>query len=53
VTDSPDTDTLDVGDWVGVEGEVMTTRRGELSIRPRTLTLLARRCGRCRTSGTA
>lgn len=25
-------DNLDVGDWVGAEGEVITTRRGELSI---------------------
>jgi lysyl-tRNA synthetase len=25
-------DNLDVGDWVGAEGEVVTTRRGELSI---------------------
>jgi lysyl-tRNA synthetase class 2 len=28
-----DFDHLDLGDWVGVEGTVMTTRRGELSIR--------------------
>ncbi len=27
-----DFDRLDLGDWVGVEGTVMTTRRGELSI---------------------
>jgi lysyl-tRNA synthetase, class II len=33
---------LDLGDWVGVEGEVMTTRRGELSIKVATFTLLAK-----------
>jgi lysyl-tRNA synthetase class 2 len=33
---------LDLGDWVGATGEVMTTRRGELSIKVRTLTLLAK-----------
>src|SRR5205807_6736251 len=26
---------LDLGDWVGIEGEVMTTRRGELSVKVR------------------
>ena len=29
---SPRSPQLDLGDWVGVEGEVMTTRRGELSV---------------------
>ncbi len=33
---------LDLGDWVGVEGEVMTTRRGELSVKVRTFLLLAK-----------
>ena len=35
-------DKLDLGDWVGVEGTVMTTRRGELSVKVRTYTLLAK-----------
>jgi lysyl-tRNA synthetase class 2 len=33
---------LDLGDWVGVHGTVMTTRRGELSIKVRRLELLAK-----------
>ena len=33
---------LDLGDWVGAAGEVMTTRRGELSIGVERLTLLAK-----------
>jgi lysyl-tRNA synthetase, class II len=33
---------LDLGDWVGVEGEVMTTRRGELSVKVRSFGLLAK-----------
>ncbi len=33
---------LDLGDWVGAEGEVLKTRRGELSVRPRTIVLLAK-----------
>ena len=33
---------LDLGDWVGVEGEVMTTRRGELSVKVRNFVLLAK-----------
>ncbi len=32
---------LNLGDWIGVSGEVMTTRRGELSIRVDDWTLLA------------
>ena len=35
-------DDLDLGDWVGVTGTVMTTRRGELSVRVRTFSLLAK-----------
>ena len=31
---------LDLGDWVGAEGTVMTTKRGELSVRVDELTLL-------------
>jgi len=33
---------LDLGDWVGIEGEVMTTRRGELSVKVRSFGLLAK-----------
>ena len=32
----------DLGDWVGAEGEVVTSRRGELSVDVITLTLLAK-----------
>lgn len=32
---------LNLGDWIGVTGEVMTTRRGELSVRVDQWTLLA------------
>ncbi len=32
---------LDLGDWVGVSGEIMTTRRGELSVRVDEWQLLA------------
>ncbi len=32
---------LNLGDWIGVTGEVIKTRRGELSIRPSAWTLLA------------
>lgn len=35
-------DDLDVGDWVGVEGEVITTRTGELSVRVSSFWLLAK-----------
>ena len=35
-------ESLDVGDWVGAVGEVLATRRGELSVRPRELTLLTK-----------
>jgi lysyl-tRNA synthetase class 2 len=33
---------LDLGDWVGVEGVVMTTRKGELSVRVDRLQLLSK-----------
>ncbi|MBQ1449056.1 MAG: lysine--tRNA ligase, partial [Coriobacteriales bacterium] len=33
---------LDVGDWIGVEGTVLRTRRGELSVAPGTVTLLSK-----------
>jgi lysyl-tRNA synthetase class 2 len=33
---------LDLGDWVGAEGEVVKTKRGELSVRPSRLTLLSK-----------
>ena len=35
-------DRLDLGDWVGVEGTVMTTRRGELSVKVTASELLAK-----------
>jgi lysyl-tRNA synthetase class 2 len=35
-------DRLDLGDWVGVEGTVMTTRKGELSVKVRDFQLLAK-----------
>jgi lysyl-tRNA synthetase class 2 len=35
-------DALDLGDWVGVEGHVMTTRRGELSVKVDHFELLAK-----------
>ncbi len=33
---------LDVGDWVGVTGHVLRTRRGELSIQPSSIQLLSK-----------
>ncbi len=33
---------LDLGDWIGVEGVVMATRTGELSIKVRSMVLLAK-----------
>ena len=33
---------LDLGDWVGVDGTVMTTRKGELSVKPERVTLLSK-----------
>lgn len=33
---------LDHGDWIGASGDVMTTKKGELSVRIRSFTLLAR-----------
>ena len=33
---------LDLGDWVGAEGEVVRTKRGELSVRASRLTLLSK-----------
>ena len=35
-------ESLDIGDWVGVTGEVMATNRGELSVRPTRITLLGK-----------
>jgi lysyl-tRNA synthetase, class II len=35
-------DLLDVGDWVGASGEVMTSKKGELSVKPATLVLLGK-----------
>ena len=35
-------ETVDVGDWLGVEGEVMVTRRGELSVRPTRVVMLGK-----------
>jgi len=36
------TSALDPGDWVGAEGNVMRTRRGELSVHPSAVTLLSK-----------
>jgi lysyl-tRNA synthetase, class II len=33
---------LDLGDWLGAEGEVLRTKRGELSVRPSRLVLLTK-----------
>jgi len=33
---------LDLGDWIGAEGEITKTKRGELSVRASSLTLLAK-----------
>lgn len=33
---------LDLGDWVGAEGEVVKTDRGEVSVKPTTVTLLSK-----------
>jgi lysyl-tRNA synthetase class 2 len=35
-------DRLDLGDWVGVDGKVMTTRKGELSVKVNRFVLLAK-----------
>jgi lysyl-tRNA synthetase, class II len=35
-------DDFDLGDWVGAEGEVVKTKRGELSVRPTRLELLSK-----------
>jgi lysyl-tRNA synthetase, class II len=35
-------DHLDVGDWIGATGEVMASKKGELSVKPATLTLLGK-----------
>ena len=44
---------LDLGDWIGAEGEVVTSRRGRaVGRRHRSRTCSPRRCGRCPTSGT-
>jgi len=37
-----DLDALDLGDWIGVAGVVVTSRRGELSVRIESLRLLAK-----------
>lgn len=33
---------LDVGDWIGAEGTILRTRRGQLSVSPTTVTLLSK-----------
>ena len=33
---------LDLGDWIGARGEIVTTKRGEVSVRPTEVTLLAK-----------
>ncbi|MBW3659509.1 MAG: lysine--tRNA ligase, partial [Actinobacteria bacterium] len=35
-------DLLDTGDWISAEGEVMASKKGELSVKPATLTLLGK-----------
>ncbi|MEX2487361.1 MAG: lysine--tRNA ligase [Nitriliruptoraceae bacterium] len=35
-------DQLDIGDWVGAHGEVLTSKRGELSVQPTALTVLGK-----------
>ncbi|MCH7790012.1 MAG: lysine--tRNA ligase, partial [Acidobacteria bacterium] len=40
--DFDDFTSLNLGDWIGLSGEVMKTRRGELSIRVESWTVLAR-----------
>jgi lysyl-tRNA synthetase class 2 len=35
-------DQVDVGDWLGAEGEVLSTRTGELSIKPTSVTMLSK-----------
>jgi lysyl-tRNA synthetase, class II len=35
-------DDLDLGDWIGVEGEVIATRKGELSVSPTRIAVLAK-----------
>ena len=37
-----DVKALDLGDWVGVHGTVMTTRKGELSVKAATVHLLSK-----------
>ena len=37
-----DISTLDLGDWVGVSGTIMTTRKGELSVKVANLSLLSK-----------
>jgi lysyl-tRNA synthetase class 2 len=33
---------LDLGDWIGARGEIVTTKRGEVSVRPTEVALLAK-----------
>ena len=35
-------DLLDTGDWIAAEGEVMASKKGELSVKPATVTLLGK-----------
>jgi lysyl-tRNA synthetase class 2 len=35
-------DAVDIGDWVGATGEVVRTRKGELSVRPAALVMLSK-----------
>ena len=44
---------LDIGDWIGVEGEYFLTKTGERTIRVKNYRSFPSRCGRCRKSGTA
>ena len=44
---------LDLGDIVGVHGEVFRTGKGELTVNVESLRLLTKRCARCQISGKA
>jgi lysyl-tRNA synthetase class II len=43
---------LDVGDFIGVTGEMFRTRTGQLTVAVKSLTFRRSRCGRCPRSGT-
>ncbi len=43
---------FDIGDIIGIEGEVFRTQKGEISVSVTELTLLSKNLARCRRSGT-